>query len=145
MNYIACSLHSFHITCGVLHCTMCKPTNYHNTANHSKYLQWLGLLWSCDIYALQINTYQNIAKLLTHPCINPGTLGQTHKGHSYTWLFLCWLTSKNLFTSTLCRYKMFGSPAGSNKGLERIERVKEQEKESLGNSCCQCNLWMMNL
>ena len=41
-------------------------TNYHDTNKYTGYLSRLQLLWSCDIH-LQTSTYQNIAKLLTHP------------------------------------------------------------------------------
>ena len=53
------SQYGFQITCGVKQCT-CQCTNYHNTTNH-----YFGHV----IYIPQTSTYQNIAKLLTHPII----------------------------------------------------------------------------
>ena len=76
---------------------------------------------------------------------------QTHKWRSsispYTWTFQCRLTSKNLFTSALCRHNdvvwktcreqwMIGTDG------ER-ERERERERESQENPSCQCDLMIM--
>ena len=62
----------------------------------------------------------------------------------YTRKRLCWLTSKNFFTSVLCRHgfslkKLAGTT--DNKDGWR-ERERERERESQGNPCYQYNLIM---
>ena len=53
-------LYGFQITQGVKQCTTCHRINYHDTTFN-------GLnCFSLMIYILQTNTYQDIAKLLTH-------------------------------------------------------------------------------
>ena len=57
------------------------------------------------------------------------TVGRTHKWcfsiDPYTWTCLCWLTSKNLSTSALCRHRIeFGRSVGSDGWLGRMERER---------------------